>query len=247
MKYFVVSIQRCENPLSNADPRQVIAEKFRRATRGGDYGSFIGPFPRVTRAAGGVCMTISAETTMTAAWLFGIPELQDPPPSYYDAILFELLTGLADQFRLTPPPRTISLSEIVGLVIAPVPTLISQAVGASAQETLQPSYFNLVATPYTESVNGSISWWTSGDAAVTATGDRWLANSPNENPLGPNNRIDQSEGALGKYAKYAAGAAIALSGAYVVYKLGGWISPPPPNQLPTYEEDPRRRIQSRRR
>lgn len=247
MRYYVISIQRCENPLSTADPRQVLAEKFRRATRGGDYGSFVGPGPRVTRAAGGVCMAISAETTMTAAWLFGIPELQDPPPSYYEAILFELLSALAQQFQVTPPERTMSLGDIVGFAIAPVPYLIAQTVGESAQETMRPTYFNLVANPYNESVNGSVLWWADGTAAITATGDRWLANSPNENPIGPNHLIDQSEGGLGKYAKYFAGAAIAMSSAYVLYKVGGFFSPKPDAGMPLYEEDPRRRVQTRRR
>lgn len=242
MKYFMVSLQRCESPTSAADPRQVIAQKLRRSTNGGDYGSFVGPYPRITRAAGGACAAIAAEVTMTAAWLFGVPSIQNPPPGYYELITYELMSGVTREFSMLPDERRISPGEVIGAVISPIGYVASRAVDAVSRELIMPTYFNLIIDEYNPSVNGPVEFWESGEAARTATGDRWIANSPRENPIGPNSLIDSGEGALGKYATMAAVVVVAVSTAYVVGKLSGMFSQKPaPNYMETYQESPQRR------
>lgn len=242
MKYYMVSVQRCEGPLARSDPRQVLIDKFRRSTEGGDYGSFVGPAPRVTRAAGGPCASVSLETTMTAAWLFAVPSLEFPPRGYYDTILLDLMRGIHRQFQMLGEPESWSALEIIGAVLFPVPTAAYMIGERAADGTLNPPYFNLTINEYSPDVNGSIEWWQSGEAARTATGDRWVADSPRENPIGPNSLIDQSGGPLGTYVKIAAGVTIAVSLAYIVSKLTSSPSEPPPQSyIPTRAEDPNRR------
>jgi hypothetical protein len=250
MKYYVVSIQRCEGPTAQSDPRQIIIEKFRRSARGGDYGSFIGPAPRVTRAAGGACLALAGESTMTASWLFGVPSLESPPNGYYESILHDLLSRMYDQFQILREavPST-TPAQIVGYIFAPIATVAATLTASGVRELSSPAYFNIAINEYDPSVNGPVSWWESGDAAVTATGDRWIANSPRENTIGPNDRINREEGGVGEYTKIIAGTVALASVAYLVYKFSGSSKREvsDTNSIPTSAEDPQRRERTRRR
>lgn len=242
MKYYMVSVQRCEGPLAQSDPRQTVMEKFRQSTAGGEYGSFVGPGPRVTRMAGGACAAFALQTTMTAAWLFAVPSLEFPPRGYYDTILSDLVSSMHQQFRMLGEPESWTALEIVGAVLFPLPTAAYVLGDRASDGTLNPPYFNLTINEYSPDVNGSIEWWQSGEAARTATGDRWIADSPRENPIGPNSLIDQSGGPFGTYVKIAAGVTIAVSLAYIVSKLtSGRSEPPPQSYIPIRAEDPNRR------
>lgn len=250
MKYYVVSIQRCEGPMAQSDPRQVIIEKFRRSARGGDYGSFVGPAPRVTRAAGGACLALAGESTMTASWLFGVPSLANPPSGYYESILHDLLSRMYEQFGiLREAVSTTSPAHVVGYIFAPIATVAAVLTASGVRELSSPAYFNIAINEYDPSVNGPVSWWESGDAAVTATGDRWIANSPTENTIGPNDRINREDGAVGKYTKIIAGTVAIASVAYLVYKFSGSknVGFSEENSIPMSYEDPRRRERTRRR
>lgn len=99
MKYVLVVAQKCNLfGLGASGSRLSITEDLARARGPGrEYGNFIGGSPRVVRMMGGDC---SAGTeSISAAWLFGIPEVRDPPSGYYDGLIRELEQRLSSTVR----------------------------------------------------------------------------------------------------------------------------------------------------
>ena len=122
MKYFTVSVQRCENPTTASDTKASITAKMRSAAGGGDYGSWVGPSPRVVRQVGGPCITIGAEVSMYATWIYAIPEISNPPggDAYYDHLKTLMLERLSRALGLNEQRASRSTLERIARVMSPV-------------------------------------------------------------------------------------------------------------------------------
>jgi hypothetical protein len=223
MKYFTVSVQRCENPTTASDTKASITAKMRSAAGGGDYGSWVGPSPRVVRQIGGPCISVGAEVSMYATWIYAIPEISNPPggDAYYDHLKTLMLERLSRALGLNEQRVSRSTLERIARVMSPVGFLLSEA--ADVARSLD-QYSIPVISPYDPRVNGPLEWWRSGQAAVTATGDRWTPGGPTENPIGPNPLVDQSGGPLEKYLKYGAIATGSVAAVYLTYKVSSFFS-----------------------
>jgi len=240
MARYIIVAEICESALTNSMRYTSIQNAFRQAVLPG-WGTFVGPGPRVVRGRFDGC---NAATATKAAWMIDMPFAEDA----ITAAQYEIQARLLDALEtLRDPNNTDRWWTAAGVGLLVVSPLLSALTFARKS-----GHWDVAFVPYTESLNGPVSWWESGAAGNTRTRDT-PDSGAKENAIGPDSLLpaqvsllDRALGAQQQYVdtmtKLLIAVAVLLAIVYLGPVLVRWMQSRTPPPLPPRVVPPPARI-----